>query len=74
MAQAGNDWQKQGVVSDYPDNVLPGVQVGGDNHTPLGFATKEDGKDDRDVGGPNRDQRFIPGRTGWLYDDKPGIE
>lgn len=74
MAQAGNDNQKSGVVSDYPDNVLAGVQTGGDNFTPLSFATKEDGKDDRDVRGPNRDQRFIPGRTGWLYPDKPGIE
>lgn len=74
MAQPGNDNQKPGVVSDYPDNVLDGVQTGGDNFKPLSMATDEDGVDDRDVGGPNRDERFIPGRTGWLYPEKPGID
>lgn len=73
MAQAGNDNQKSGVVSGYPDNVHAGVYAGGSNHTPLSMATSEDGDDVRE-GGPNRDQRFIPGRTGWLYPDRPGIE
>lgn len=72
MAQPGNDNQKQGVVSAGPSNVLEGVQAGGDNFTPLSLATKEDGVDDRDVGGPNRDQRFIPDRSGWVL--TPGIE
>lgn len=72
MAQAGNDNQKDGVVSKYADNVLQGVVSGGDNFTALSLATKEDGVDDRDVNGPNRDQRFIPGRSGWVL--TPGIE
>lgn len=72
MAQQGNDSAKQGVVSDAPDNVHKGVYAGGDNFKTLGFATKEDGVDDRDVGGPNRDQRFIPDRSGWVL--TPGID
>lgn len=73
MAQPGNDNQKTGVVSDYPDNVHPGVYTGDDNFTPLSFATKEDGVDDRDVNGPNRDQARDPERpNGWVL--TPGIE
>lgn len=74
MAQPGNDNQKAGIVSTGPSNVLEGVQSGGDNFTPLSMVTKEDGVDDRDVGGPNRDQRFIPGRSGWVIPEKPGID
>jgi hypothetical protein len=73
MAQPGNDNQKSGVVSDYPDNVHQGVVAGGDNYTPLSMATSEDG-DDVGEGGPNRDQRFIPGRSGWVIPEAPGIE
>jgi hypothetical protein len=73
MAQPGNDNQKVGVVSNYPDNVLDGVQTGGDNHTPLSMATSEDGDDVRE-GGPNRDQRFQDGFGGWLPGLTPGIE
>ena len=73
MAQPGNDWAKQGIVSDFPDNSHQGVAPHPyTNSTPLSFATKEDGKDDRDIGGPNRDQLVIPGRSGWLI--KPAID
>jgi hypothetical protein len=74
MAQQGNDNAKEGLAATHPVwNVHQGVYDGGTNATPLSMATSEDG-DDVSEGGPNRDQRVIPGRTGWLYPDKPGIE
>jgi len=45
MAQAGNDNQKDGVVSNYPDNVHQGLYTGGTNATPLSMATSEDNDD-----------------------------
>lgn len=74
MAQQGNDNAKEGLVTNHPVwNVHQGVYAGGDNFTPLSFATKEDGYDDRDVNGPNRDQARDPERmNGWVL--TPGLE
>lgn len=69
MAQPGNDNQKSGIVSDYPDNTHPGVYTDGDNFTPLSFATKEDGDE------ADRGQSADAGKWGrWLPGMPASIE
>lgn len=62
MAQKGNDNQKQGVVSSYPDNVCQGVVCEGENSTPLALGA---------LGDPNYRGPSFGNKTGYVLGSVP---